>query len=660
VDPLEWILAFVDQISAPAKAMTGNIRELTKALKDLQTVANGMKPISLPGVKAGASGGLAKQTNEMQKFAAVWQKIGLKMQKDQAAALKAAEPGVSKAFGDMWQRIGMRMMADQTKAMKKAADTAAAAAEKASHKSYFGGHKSIGGLLGARASNKASGLATGAADALLGAPGALVSGAIGLAGDVVSGSATLAYNLGKASVAAQAMREDSVVAITQLFGSSDKANELFDIARQAAKETKLDTKDMIAYYTTLARSFSADETAKMAWTVADIESVRAGKGELFTRAIGKLKGGGPTAGFGAFQSAVSLGPEWTNVLPMLSQMLGKKKTLSRVDVQKMMRKGEIGTDVAIQSIVNATNKLLNPETGQAGEFAKKTGGSTWSGVISNIKNAMGDVLNMQLPASHPINDFKRFLQALGAKGGLFDSLSARGKAFEKIISDMVSDVFRLIGLDKTDINNTMDGILKVGKEAQQIFSKFVDFVRKDVYPAVSDALKDLNSGKIDDALGQFAARIGWIIAKGVTKGLVSAIYATENLGLTSEQAQAKKKLYDSTPTFGSRAASGGGVDIGAPESIPSFATGGVVPGPYGKPRLAIVHGGEAFMGLGNVMSTSDMIGGRGGGMSMSVTVQVMGSTGMDESTLKDVVSQGSYEGFMRCMEQAAAQQGAQR
>jgi TP901 family phage tail tape measure protein len=35
------------------------------------------------------------------------------------------------------------------------------------------------------------------------------------------------------------------------------------------------------------------------------------------------------------------------------------------------------------------------------------------------------------------------------------------------------------------------------------------------------------------------------------------------------------------------------------DAIPSFATGGIVPGPVGSPQLIIAHGGEQFMGVGN-------------------------------------------------------------
>lgn len=659
MDPLEWILAFVDQISAPAKAMTGSIHELVQALRELQGVADKLKPISLPGSSKSAGGGVAKQANELQKFANMWQRIGMKMQ--------AEEHKRAQAFADIWEKIGAKMASQQAKAAAqaqraaaKAAKAAAAEAEKASHKSYFGGHTNIRGLLAAQAEHKISGMATGAAGALLGAPGAILGGAVSVFGSAASGAAEIAFNLGKAAIAAQSMREDSVEAMTKLFRSSDAANQLFDVARKAAKETKFDTADVVKSFTTLATGgFKANEVEKVFWTVADIESKTAGKGEIFTRALNKLKGGGGAAAFGAFQSAATAGPGLTQALPELSKQLGLNKTLSRLEAMALFRKGKVSSDIAINSLLESTNHLLNTATGKAGEFAKKLGGTTWAGIISNIQNALGDVLNMELPSGHPIYDFKKFLQAIGAPGGLLDSSSARGKEFEKIISDVVADIFRLIGLDTKDINGSMDAILKLGREAQQTFSKFVDYVRKEVYPAVSGVIQDLNSGKVDDALGKFAARIAWIMAKGIGKGILTAIYATgPGIENKTDTIITPWNINKKSPGSGNAAA---GEDYIPTElgGLRKYGSGGIVPGPVGKPRLAIVHGGEKYMGTESA-SPGWMMGGGGGKPTLEQHIHFHGDASGEESSIKNAVKQGGLEAWLEFMELSAAAQGVQR
>lgn len=721
MDPLEWILSFVDQISAPAKAMAQNVRLLRTEIKALQE-----QSAKASVVLGGSSGGrrsigadpaiaymrqqqraykeqerarreyeqfwaksLAAQDRLQAKEAAIAARAA-KAQENAAAKqariaaravatqerIQAKEARLAERAHAKELAMAARAVAAQERAAAKQAKIAARAAEKAAHKSYFGGEKSISGLFAKRAESKISGMATGAVDSVLNAPGRIISGMGSAIGGVAGafataaeGAAGIAFSLGKAAVEAQAMREDSVVAMTQLFGSSDKANELFDIARQAAKETKLDTKDMIAYYTTLARSFTADEVKNMAWTIADIESVRAGKGELFTRAIGKLKGGGPKAGFGAFQSAVALGPEWTNVLPVLSQALGKKTTLSRVDVQKMMRKGEIGTDVALKAIVDATNKLLNPETGKAGEFAKKTGGATWSGVLSNIKNAMGDVLNMRLSDTHPINNFKKLLQSIGAPGGILDQTSKRGMAFEKIIADAVSHIFRLIGVEGASMERIQDGLLSGARQAVDAFGRLVDYINSEIKPAL---LAMFTSSNLDQAVIDFVAKMSDLIATGVARAIVNGVSSAASAiprAIDTGVESLLGKVFPSLTIEGiekARAAQlpQANYKIGpAPMSMieegppRSFASGGIVPGPYGAPRHVIAHAGEKFLGL-KMPDTRDWMGGGGGrGAMPAINVTVYATGGDEGSDIRATVKQGVLDGWLSCLEQQAAMQG---
>ncbi|MCL5459781.1 hypothetical protein M3M33_14185, partial [Loigolactobacillus coryniformis] len=49
--------------------------------------------------------------------------------------------------------------------------------------------------------------------------------------------------------------------------------------------------------------------------------------------------------------------------------------------------------------------------------------------------------------------------------------------------------------------------------------------------------------------------------------------------------------------------------------MPEYAGGGTVPGPYGEPRLAIVHSGEEYLGIGAAKRSG------GGGSGSSITVE---------------------------------------
>lgn len=705
MEELEWILAFVNEISAPAKEMTRDVRELTGSLKELQQTMDKMKPINLSKtMSGGGSGGLAKQTSDLQKFADMWQRIGLKMQRDQAAAqqkaaneyakfwekalagqekaipkgfasmwqkigmrmqkdaataAKAAEPGITKSFADMWQRIGLKMMADQTKAQKAAAAAAAREADRASHKSYFGGHRSVRELLRARASSKMSGLATGAADALLNAPGAMVGGAFGALGAVAEGTAKIAYNFAKAAISAQSMREDSVSGFTAIFGSATEANRLFDVARTAAKQTKFDTADVVRDFNTLAAGgFAANQIERVYWSSADIGSARgAGNQQRYINALSKINAN-PQAAFGTVQQAAMAGPGLKNVYASLGKQLGiDPSTMTRKKWMELFKDGKITGDMALESVIGASNALYNKRTGKPGEYARSQGDTSWAGTLSNIKNGLGDVLNMQLSENHPMNQFKKILQAIGSSGGLFDSTSKRGKELESIISDLMSDVFRLVGLDTSEIDNGMDGILKIARAAQEMFSHLVDYIRKEVYPAVGKALAELNSSGVEEVLGRFAARIAWIISKGIANGIINAFYATENIGLTPQQIESKNRFLakeSGKPTT---------VELGtdAPGGMPSFPTGGVVPGPRGKPRLVIAHGEEVFLGMGGTFDPKRGTGGAQNSVLPPITMQVIFQgpiNGGDESSITAAVKQGGLEMAMELLEQISASQGA--
>jgi len=657
VDPLEWILAFVDEISAPARAMSGSVRELTKSLQGLQEITNKLKPVTLPGLGSAGSAS-SRANNEMKRFADMWQKIGLRMQKDQAAALKATEPGVSKSFADMWQRIGARMMADQTKAMRQAAKTAAAEAEKSAHKSYFGGHKSISGLLGARAEHKMSGLATGAADALLGAPATLVTGALSAVGSLVEGTTAMAFNFGKAAISAQAMREESVEAFKAIYGNEDTANRLFDQARKMAKDTKFDTVDVVKMYNTLAaNNFGVSELDKWSRAVADIESARKGKGETFLNAISRIRGS-QLASFGQVQSAGLQGPGIENVFRELAKVKGMDTNTDRFKWMKLFRKGGVTREEALQAVEQAVAGKYDTRTGKVGEFAAAQGSKTWSGVLSNIKNGLGDVLNMRFSENHPINKFKEILMAIGSPGGLFDESSESGRRFSKLMSNLVEDVFSIFGglADKTD--DSIKSILSLGEALERQFKKVTDYIRDKITPAIVEAI---NSPNLDQHLTAFAAKIITIISKGILAALDAAlpewVTGPKNLPPLPSGVVTPWNINNVTPSSaGTSPAAGGGVELGG--GITSHAGGGKIPGPFGRPRMIIGHGTEEILPLGT--SLASMRGGDGAGMSVTAPVHIYGNLSMDESDISRAVEQGIQRGGMLLLEKLAVAQGAQR
>lgn len=634
VKAIERLDPLLDRIAPRLQKMAGSLRGVGHADSGLGRVVKHFEGIER------AQRGAARGTN-LAKIADDWQKMAGKAERAEQMATKAAEREAAKRIGireresksadRMWTRIAFAAQKQQDRAQ-----------EAARHKSYFGGFKSASGLLGSRAEAKISGMATGAADALLAAPGRLLSGTMGALGSVLEGSASLAYNFGKAAIAAQSMREDSVEALAKVYKSAEAGNRLFDVARSAAKQTKFDTQPVVNTFTTLATGgFDAAAAEKMFWTVADIESKRAGKGEIFTNAINKIKGGGQTAGFGAFQSAAAAGPGLTLALPELGKQLGMAKAPTRLEAMKMFRQGKISSNTALSVLVNSTNQLLNPG-GKAGDFAKSLGDKTWSGIISNIKNGLGDVLNMKLPDDHPINKFKKVLQAIGSSGGLFDESSERGRKFSKLVSDFAEDVFSLVGIDASTTGGALDKMLQVGKKLEEAFRSAVNYINTDVKPAIAAALSD---NSFDDNLTLLSAKIASIIAKGVVvgigEGINQAIKGTAN-GIENSIAGPGSMLGRAQNWLNKRNVPILGNPSGAPLSylqpagsgskgdispLPKLARGGIVD----RPTVALV--GEA--GPEAVVPLSGRGGGVGGftingGLSVYVTTSGSGGASMGQ------------------------------
>lgn len=717
MEPLEWVLAFVNNISTPARQMTGSVVTLTKALKELQGVADKLRPIRLPGMSGGdGSGGgrsgkdpalvylqhqvkLTKERARYEReyerswqknlrdrdkssampsgFANMWTKIGARMQKDQASALKVAEPGVSKEFANMWGRIGQRMASDQTKAMNKAAKDAQRAAEAATHKSYYGGHKSIGGLFRSRAAAKTSGLATGAADAVLNAPGRLASGFIGgaagviqkaasLGVDLAEGAAGFAYNFGKAAISAQAMREDSVSGFTAVFGSAEEANRLFDAARTAAKQTKFDTDEVVRDYNTIAAAgFKAAQVERIYWTSADIGSARgAGRQQRYLNALSKINAS-PQASFGAVQQAALAGPGIGNVFEALKARTGGKDR-TRKEWMKEFASGAISGTTALEAVIDATNKLYNKTTGIPGEYAKALGDKSWAGTISNIKNGLGDILNMQLEESHPINQFKKLLQSIGSSGGLFDETTARGQRFKALVSGFVSDIFSVFGGLETDIGSKMDNLLDILERVREVFHSVTEYIRLNVTPALSDML---NNKDLDAHLTEFATKLISIFVKAAGVGIyvgIKGLYYTAKQALGGAGPPGVEAAAPALPSWAfdvypsatpsKRSASPAAAGMSLADDLPSYDIGGPVSGGYGQPQLAIVHGGEYVIPNGAGRGGASR-GGMGGQMP-AVHVHVHGSLGMDEDDLRLAVQQGTFSGLLQALEESAASQGA--
>ena len=597
----EYAVQLKDLFTASADKVADSAERVHQAIKGAQDAAG--RGFRLGGQSGGGRGGASdwdrvaaaaqraadKEERLRQRGAASAARLRQRQDRDEqrAAANKLRD---EQRFSAYRIRLDRREAAEKVRAARQAERET----DRAARKPWFGGQKSVGGLLRHRAAGKISGLATGAADAALSAPGRIVGGLFGGIGTAVSGAADMALSLGRAAISAQAMREDSVEGFKAIFGSADKANELFDAARAAAKQTKFDTDEVVRDFNTLAAGgFAYGDIKNVYWSSADIGSARGkGRQERYINALSKINAS-PQASFGNVQQAALAGPGLGNVLDQLGQRLGLRQTLTRKGWMDLFRSGKVSSKVAMESVIGATNALYNKKTGQAGEYAKGQGGDTWSGLLSNIHNGIGDVLNMRLPKDHAINSFKNILKEIGdSEHGLFSGTkSAIGRRFEKLVGRFVEDVFMPIGgLTDSKTSSLLGKLIEGGELLEKKFREVMTEITK----GVNDWLK--GSG---GALIGLAEDIGVAIARGIAKALPGGRYSSFAQG-SSEKAWGN--LLSDVTDFGGGSAPAAGskffagdLTSGAPGG--SHAAGGRIPGPFGKPILTMMHGGEIVPGL---------------------------------------------------------------
>lgn len=646
----EYAVQLKDIFTATADKIADSAERLHHAIKGAQDAAGrGIRPGGRSGgggasewdrVAAAAQRAADKEDRLRQRNAASATRLRQREERDEqrAAANKLRD---EQRFSAYRIRLDRREAAERVRAARQAERET----DRAARKPWFGGQKSVGGLLRHRAAGKISSLATGAADAALSAPGRIVGGLFGGIGTAVSGAADMALSLGRAAISAQAMREDSVEGFKAIFGSAGEANRLFDAARTAAKQTKFDTNEVVRDFNTIAAAgFGSKDIERIYWTSADIGSARGGgRQQSYLNALAKINAS-PQASFGAVQQAALAGPGIGNVFQELAERTGQRQTLSRKQWMDKFRKGEISGHVALESVIGATNKLYNRTTGQPGEYAKGQGDKTWSGVISNIRNGLNDVLNMKLPENHAINKFKTLLQEIGSTGGLFDETSKAGQRFSALVGRFVEDIFMPFGgLAISKSKSLIDQLLSGGEVLEKKFRQ----VMHDITAGVDNWLK--GSGATLTTLAQD-------IGVAVGKGIISAIGdIVPGRGLTAPEANehiAKQVNFFDFWTGKNRR--GADEDVTAPHEgayaslfAPpggSHAAGGRIPGPVGKPVLTMMHGGEIVPGLhgehmGEVLARyrpaqfgagGSSSGGSGINVSISCPITVMAASSASE------------------------------
>lgn len=186
-----------------------------------------------------------------------------------------------------------------------------------------------------------------------------------------------------------------------------------------------------------------------------------------------------------------------------------------------------------------------------------------------------------------LGERKRQRESLEGDGGIIDTITAQRQGVNTTRGDLLSqlgDVQGSVGLGVPLA--TMPGLDEVlGTYGGRIFTSALALKQLGEQPLIRTPLADVVSDALEDEENPLVTFL--VNVSGPREPQADTLVALIQKGiLTPEQAMERFMIALSpTETQGT--------------ALPSFEHGGFVPGPVGKPRLVVAHGGEEFLGVGN-------------------------------------------------------------
>ena len=382
----------------------------------------------------------------------------------------------------------------------------------------------------------AIGFARGAGEGILGAPGAIMGGALGIAGKATGMVADVGTSLMTSVIDAAQFRQNAISGLKYMLGSEEEASSIFKQAQELAKKTPLDTHKVLEGVTELAAAgFGGQESMELFKLVADqaakfsldpqmqskvINTLSAIKNQ--GKATGENLGSLRAAGFNEEKIAEAL-LEDPNLAPLFKKIKipgmfgapGKFVYQSKADklailqqVRSVLGEGRVGS----YDLINAAIKSVEKESGQGiGEFAGEMGAKSLTGTISNVKSAFTDLLeSTSVDKWAGVEALQKFLTKVSEN---LDPKNA--KAFLGTIERLTGAVFGGLGSIK---DSDIQGFLKT---LSLMAEKLIGLI-KEAWTWF-DKLLHAEPGAFLDTIGDVLIDAGALIGKGILKGVGGAV-----------------------------------------------------------------------------------------------------------------------------------------
>lgn len=561
----------------------------------------------------------------------------------------------------------------------------------------------------------AIGFARGAGEGILHAPGAMLGGALNMAGQVTGMITDVGKSFVGAVIDAAQFRQNAITGLEYMLGSREEAVAIFKQAQELATQTPLDTDKVISGVKQLVTAgFSGPEAMELFKSVADQAakfSDDEGMQDKVIAAFSRLKGRGVATGedIESFRVAGFRGEniiqnllEDPNLAPLFKKIKisgvagGKSKFVdqSKADqlaiikqVKEVMGEGKVG----VYDLLNATIKSVEKESGKGiGQFAGELGAKSLTGTISNVKSAFSDLLkSTDLDQWSGVKAFQGFLTRI-TEALKPDKAQAFLGVIEKLTNSLLDGLGSIKDSDIQGFIQTLslmaEKLIVFIKEAWTWFDKLLHAEPGAFLDAIGDVLIDVGSliGKgilqgVGSAVNPFdtSADKKFIARHGVSKDIMEDLMASHGeKDLTKFAARfdvqrraftAEGRLTDYESLLGRAlepeefakaiaefaAARGQGLsgDV-APLDIPKMAAGGIVTGP--TLLVAGEAGPEAIVPLSGTQGRNYSVGlGDGAGGMGGVTVQVNVMGGPDASATGQIVAREVVRELTRAFERKA-------
>ncbi len=326
-----------------------------------------------------------------------------------------------------------------------------------------------------RASRRAGvGAALGGAGLALGVAGGIVSTTLSAAGAFASMAATaaqLTLSIGESVLQMIAFREASLATLRLMNrGNASVAAEQYSFARQFARETPLDTQQVLELQQQVSTAgFRGQQNRDVVLAGADVGAANPNDSTAasrYVRALSQIRNAGRLraqemnqlgeVGVGRHELLLALGSQ-TNV----RRGANENDDAYVARLQRMQESGRFTGDQGVAAAQDVVRRQFSGG-GALGSGARSQG-DTLLGTLSNVRGAVFDLFT-GIDRIEQLPGIRLLKGTLNSIANTIAGVTPTGKRLQGIVSTIVNDVSMLVGSGLGDFDATLNSTLDAGKD----------------------------------------------------------------------------------------------------------------------------------------------------------------------------------------------------